>query len=176
MVSSEISRWKCELGVCQVQRKLHFPKVWLVRQKPVLLYQRSLFLTSGGRDKRLPVVPISIPKCTLASTTQHPAPCSSSHKFPYPQPSLPYWSSYFDCVLYWPSFAFCGPFFVFFFAPPPSCLSPVQAQAAGHGQCITFSAGLFQMPLAILSLMCTIQSFPLTIPWSSPAASLYGVW
>ena len=49
------------------------------------------------------------------------------------------------------------------------CASPHHVQSTSF----SFCSGLFQMPLAVLCLIFTIKSFPLTIPWSSHAISLY---
>lgn len=58
-----------------------------------------------------------------------------------------------------------------------SCFSHGQAQSAGYIESVTSSlcSGHFWMPLAVLCLILTIKSFPLTIPWSSRAISLYGL-
>lgn len=66
-----------ERGVyCQVQRKLHFLQILVVRRKPsflrnlwswILSPKRSHFLITHRRDKGPSVVPISTPKCMLAS-------------------------------------------------------------------------------------------------------------
>lgn len=47
------------------------------------------------------------------------------------------------------------------------CFSHGQIQSAGHGQSTPFflCSDLFQMPLAVLALISTIKTFPLTTPW-----------
>lgn len=48
------------------------------------------------------------------------------------------------------------------------CFSHGQIQSAGHGQSTPFflCSDLFQMPLAVLALISTIKTFPLTTPWN----------
>lgn len=55
------------------------------------------------------------------------------------------------------------------------CLSSAQVQSAGHVPSTSFSLcpGLFQMPLAVLSLMATIKILPLTISWGNHVTSLH---
>jgi hypothetical protein len=57
----------------------------------------------------------------------------------------------------------------------PSLSLYFSVQSASHGQCPTFflCSGLFQKPLAVLSLLSTIKTFPLTIIRSDHALRLY---
>lgn len=50
-----------EFAKCQVQKRLHFPKLWY----PFPSNKRASSLITGKRNKWLPVVPVSILKCML---------------------------------------------------------------------------------------------------------------
>lgn len=59
-----------------------------------------------------------------------------------------------------------------------SCFSHGQAQSGSHVQHTNFSlcSGLFQITPVVFSLISTIKTFSLTIPWSGCVVILYGLY
>lgn len=167
-----VQRWRYDLSLCPVQTKFHFPQFWLLDKSQFSSSKGALPfpLTEGTK-----VVPISVPKCSLAcglppSVSQVP----SSSRLPPLQTSsfslslLPCYSDYalswsFLCLL------FHSP------ALPSATVSPGKAQSSGHVLPTTLSlcSGLNQMPLDVPSLTTIIKTLFFTMPWSCHFISLY---